>query len=201
MNLLPERYVERSLNSARSSRVAIVIIATLVVVVAVATHSRLAKNAAVERLVISQSKANSALKLEVDATSLQIRKTKLAHFIERYDNSTNVFPMGGLVATISNLIPESMTLEELTLDIVQTENGKGISGRLSGFATSDDLIAGVVSSLQNHAPFGSVRMDFSRSRTIRGLRARGFRISFLIELDQTWKMSQLTVSVFTGGGE
>ena len=199
MNLLPERYIERSLNSARSSRVAIAIITTLAVVAVVATHSRLAMNAAVERLVISQSRANSALTLEVDATSLEIRKTQLANFIERYDNSTNVFPMGSLVATITNLIPESMTLEDMSLDIVQTAKGSGISGRLSGFATSDELIAGVVSSLQNHAPFGSVRMDFSRSRTVRGCRARGFRISFLIELDQSWQLAKR--SAFVGSDE
>ncbi len=199
MNLLPERYIERSLNSARSSRVAIAIIVTLAVIAAVATHSRLAMNAAVDQLVVSQSRANSALKLEVDATSLQVRKTKLANFIDRYDNSTNAFLMGNLVATIANLIPESMTLEEMTLDIVQTEKGNGISGRLSGFATSDELIAEVVSSMQNHAPFGTVRMDFSRSRTVRGLRARGFRISFLIELDQTWQLSKTTA--MAGGVE
>ena len=199
MNLLPERYIERSLNRARSSRVAIAIIVTLVVVAAVATHSRLAMNAAIDRLVTLQSLANSALKLEVDATSLQLRKTQLAKFIERYDNSSNIFPMGNLVATITNLIPDSMTLEEMSLDVVKLQNGAGISGRLSGFATSDQSIATVVSSLQNHAPFDSVRMDFSRSRTVRGVRARGFRISFLIELDQTWKLSRKTA--FAGGEE
>ena len=199
MNLLPEQYIERSLNSARSSRVEIAIIITLVVIAAVATHSRLAMNAAVDQLVASQSRANSALKLEVDATTLQVRKTKLANFIERYDNSTNVFPMGNLVATIANMIPESMTLEEMSLDIVQTEKGNGISGRLSGFATSDELIAGVVSSMQNHAPFDIVRMDFSHSRTVRGFRARGFRISFLIELDQSWQLAKRTA--FAGGDE
>lgn len=198
MNLLPDRYIERSLNRARSSRVAVAIIATLVVVAAVATHSRLSMNAAVDRLVISQSLANNALKLEVDATSLQLRKTQLAKFIERYDNSSNVFSMGNIVATIANMIPTSMTLEAMSLDVVQTEGGDGISGRLAGFATSDESIAGVVSALQNHPPFDSVRMDFSRSRTVRGIQARGFRISFLIELDQTWKLSRTTASV---GGE
>ena len=198
MNLLPERYIERSLNRARSSRVAIAIIVTLVAAAAVATHSRLAMTSAVDRLVNSQSRANSALKLEVDATSLQLRKTQLAKFIERYDNSSNSIPMGSLVATITNMIPDSMTLEEMSLDVIKTGKGNGISGRLSGFATSDQSIASVVSALQNHAPFDSVRMDFSRSRTVRGIRARGFRISFLIELDQSWKLSRTTALV---GGE
>ena len=70
MNLLPEQYVERSKNKARSNRVAVAIIATLCVVAAVATHSRLSMNSAVEHLVVAQSRANSALELEIDATSL-----------------------------------------------------------------------------------------------------------------------------------
>ena len=199
MNLLPERYVERSLNNARGSRVAIFIIATLVIVVAIATHSKIVMNSAIDRLVNSQSNANNALKLEFDATSLQVQKTELSSFIDRYDNSTCILPMGGLVATIANLIPESMTLEEMSLDIVQTEKGDGISGKLSGFATTDELIASVVSSLQTHEPFNFVRMDFSRSRTVRGQRARGFRISFLIELDRPWKLSN--PAVFARGDE
>ena len=53
--------------------------------------------------------------------------------------------------------------------------------------------------MQNHAPFDIVRMDFSRSRTVRGFRARGFRISFLIELDQAWQLAKRTA--FVGGDE
>ena len=54
MNLLPEQYVERSKNKARSGRVAVAVICTLCALAAVATHSRLAMNTAVAGLVTTQ---------------------------------------------------------------------------------------------------------------------------------------------------
>ena len=144
-------------------------------------------------------RANSAVELEVDASSLELKKQKLESFVKRYDNENAVFPMGDLVATIANMIPDEMTLEELSLDIIQTEAGNGISGRLAGFAESDERIASFVFSLQQTDPFGAVSMDFSRSRTIREKRARGFRISFYIDLDKSWDLSKTIVA--TGGEE
>jgi Tfp pilus assembly protein PilN len=199
MNLLPDKYIERSKNKARSNRVAVAIILTLCVIAVFATHSRLALNSSVKSLVTTQARANSALELEVDATSLEVKKARLESFITRYNNEKTVFPMSDLVATIANMLPEEMTLEELSFDIIQTESGNGISGRLSGFAESDDRIASFVSSLQRKEPFGSVSMDFSRSRIVRDQRARGFRISFRIDLDTSWNVSRTIV--LTGGEE
>jgi hypothetical protein len=196
MNLLPEQYVERSKNKARSNRVAVAIIVTLCVVAAIATHSRLAMNSAVEHLVVAQSRANSALELETDATSLEIKKEQLESFIDRYEQEKIIFAMGDIVATITNMLPESLTLEDFSLDMVETENGNGISGRLSGFAVTDETIAFLVTTLQEQDPFDSVSMDYSKSRLIRGMRAREFRISFLIDLESNWDVSRMVV---TGG--
>ena len=92
------------------------------------------------------------------------------------------------------MLPEEMTLEELAFDVIETEDGKGISGRLSGFGSSDERIAGFVSALQQESLFGAVNMDFSRSRTIRDQQARGFRISFHIDLDKSWDVTRTIVS-------
>jgi len=199
VNLLPEQYVERSKNKARSNRVAIAIIIVLCAIAAIATHSRLSMNASVKNLIATQVRANSAVELEVDASSLEAKKAKLESFVKRYENEKTIFEMGELVATIANMVPDQMTLEELSLDIIQTEAGNGISGRLAGFAESDERIASFVSSLQQTEPFGAVSMDFSRSRTIREQRARGFRISFHIDLDKSWSVSKTFVA--TGGEE
>lgn len=193
MNLLPEQYVERSKNKARSNRVSIAIIMTLCAVAAVATHSRILMNSSVEHLAISQSRANSALELEVDATSLELKKARLETFINRYNNEKTVFAMGDIVATITNMLPDSFTLEDISLDIVQTEKGEAISGRLAGFAATDETIASLVSALQSQDPFAFVSMDYSKSRTIRGQRAREFRVSFLIDLESDWEVSRLVV--------
>jgi|TARA_B100000959_G_scaffold262505_1_gene301007 hypothetical protein len=198
MNLLPDQYVERSKNKARSNRVAVAIIFLLCVVAVVATHSRLSMNSAVEHLVVTQSRANSALELEVDATSLELKKARLESFIDRYNNEKITFAMGDIVSTITNMLPESMTLEDISLDIVQTEDGRGISGRLAGFAATDEMIASLVSTLQTQTPFGAVSMDYSKSRTVRGMRAREFRVSFLIDLESQWEVSRMVV---VGGEE
>tara|TARA_B100000959_G_scaffold249579_1_gene277443 strand:- start:248 stop:844 length:597 start_codon:yes stop_codon:yes gene_type:complete len=198
MNLLPDQYVERSKNKARSNRVAVAIIITLCAVAAVATHSRLSMNAAVEHLVVSQSRANSALELEIDASSLELKKAKLEKFMDHYKEEKIIFAMGDIVSTITNMLPESMTLEEFSLDIVQTEDGKGISGRLSGFASTDETIATLVTSLQTKGPFSSVSMDYSKSREVRGFRAREFKVSFLIDLESNWDVTRLVV---VGGEE
>jgi hypothetical protein len=198
MNLLPEQYVERSRNKARGNRVAVAIIITLCSVAAVATHSRLSMNSAVEKFVIAQSRANSAIELEVDATSMELKKANLEAFVDRYNKEKVVFAMGDIVATVSNMLPASMTLEEFDLDVVQTEEGSAISGRIAGFATSDEIIASLVTGLQTQEPFSSVRMDYSKSRTVHTMRAREFRISFLIDLNNNWEVSRLVV---VGGGE
>ncbi len=199
MNLLPEQYVERSKNKARSNRVSVAIIVVLCAIGLVATHSRLSMNASVKNLIATQVRANSAVELEVDASSLEIKMAKLESFMKRYENEKTVFQMGELFATIANMVPDEMTLEELSLDIIKTETGNGISGRLAGFAESDERIASFVSSLQQAEPFGAVSMDFSRSRTVREKRARGFRISFHIDLDKPWIVSKAIVA--TGGEE
>lgn len=198
MNLLPEQYIERSKNKARSNRVAVAIIVTLCAVAAVATHSRLSESSAVESLMKTQARANSALEIEIDASSLEHKKASLEAFVTRYNNEKSIFSMSDLVATVGNLIPSEMTLEEFSLDIVQSEVGNGISGRLSGFAKSDERIAGFVSALQNEMPFESVSMDFSKSRTVRNQRAREFRISFRIDLDTSWDISR---AVYAAGGD
>ena len=148
MNLLPENYVKRSQKRARSSRLAILIIASLITLVAFSTHSRIAVNQSSEQLLIRQAHANEAIKLEVDATDLELEKAQLKSFITKYQAQDTLLDFGDVIATITNLLPESLTLEEFALDFVLSEEEKGISGRLAGFALSDEVIANVVAEMQ-----------------------------------------------------
>ena len=102
MNLLPEQYVERSKNKARGSRVAILVMLTLGAVVAFATHSRFSVNASSNRLLVGQARANAAIELEVDASSLETEKTTLESFIEQYQSEDTVFKL-------ETLCPQSPT--------------------------------------------------------------------------------------------
>ena len=194
MNLLPEQYIKRSQIHALSNMLTIGIIVTLCIVTVVILHSRLLLDSSTTRFFNAQAEADDALELEIDASSLESRKKILDTFFERYQKYENVFPMADLVATISNLIPDAMTLEELSLDIIKTKTGKGISGRLAGFALSDETIALIVNALSEQELFESVSMDFSRSRDVRDSRVRGFRISFYIDLRRSWEFTR-TIAV------
>ena len=186
MNLLPEHYIERSKNRVRSSRVAITIIVTLASVVAVATHSRISVNSATEKLIVAQARANGAIEIEVDATTLELKKEKLKTFVDKYQEIQLPFAVGDIIATITNALPENITVEELSFDVLESDGKRMITGHIAGFGSSDESIASVVSEFQTKPPFENVSMDFSRSRTIRGVRARGFRMSFSIDLLNNW---------------
>ena len=103
MNLLPNKYVERTRSRARSSRVAVLVMLVLGTIVAFATHSRFAVNSSSKRLTIGQARANAAIELEVDATSLKQDKEVLKEFIKQYESEAVVFEMRQLVSTITNL--------------------------------------------------------------------------------------------------
>ena len=186
MNLLPGHYIERSKNRVRSSRVAITIIVTLASVVAVATHSRISVNSATEKLIVAQARANGAIEIEVDATTLELKKEKLKTFVDKYQEIQLPFAVGDIIATITNALPENITVEELSFDVLESDGKRMITGHIAGFGSSDESIASVVSEFQTKPPFENVSMDFSRSRTIRGVRARGFRMSFSIDLLNNW---------------
>ena len=186
MNLLPEQYILRSRNRVRSSRVAIIVIASLCVLVAIATHSRISINSATEQLLVAQARANGAIEIEADASTLEIQKNELETFVKRYRKTVLPYEIGDIIATITNALPTSITVEELALDVLESEGARILTGHIAGFGSSDESIAAVVSDFQDRRLFENVTMDFSRSRTVRGTRARGFRMSFSIDLSYDW---------------
>jgi hypothetical protein len=66
-----------------------------------------------------------------------------------------------------------------------------LTGEISGFAANDQHIAELVSALESTAPFQNVSLDFSRSRRVNDRDAREFRLSFRIDLDDTYQVTHL----------
>ena len=78
MTGLPEQDLQRSKSKSRSRRGAITIIITLVSMVAIATHSRIALNAASEKLVVAKAKANGAATIFVGVPPIEQGNNGLA---------------------------------------------------------------------------------------------------------------------------
>ena len=68
---------------------------------------------------------------------------------------------------------------------------RSLTGELSGFALTDREVAELVNNLMDIGLFRQVSLDFSRSRTIRGKKARGFRISFSTDLNAKFDVLDL----------
>ncbi len=189
MNLLPTRYRERSLSQARSSRVAIAAIVALGAAVALATHARLSSTSSQSRLIAAQVRADGARAVETRATRLELAKIRLERFVDSYRREELPLPMGDLLATIAGVLPPSVTVEELRLELVEDDGTRRIDARLEGFARSDVEVTELVERLAKREPFTGVTMDFSRSRSVRAATARGFRIGFHVNLDGAWKIA------------
>jgi hypothetical protein len=208
LDLLPEAIYERSQAGLRTGRLLCVLTIIVAAVVVTATHSRLAVRSEEDRLARASSKANEAFTIEARAKQLRQELAHIERFTNLYDSIAYPLEISSIVATVINQLPSSITLDQidLTAGVRQTRSaarsrgaepttGKGASGadasapprqlvgELSGFGVSDEHIAQLVRSLETMALFGDVSLDYSRTRVVRGVSAREFRLSFRVDLD------------------
>ena len=114
-------------------------------------------------------------------------------------------PISAVRATVINHLPERVTLDQFDIDAgaramthspratgVETKEDsppRGLHGEVSGFASSDQQIAELVSRLTDVPLFRDVNLDFSRTRDVNKRDAREFRLSFKIDLDAIYAVT------------
>ncbi len=204
IDLLPESIRARSQAAVVAGRyIAALLIASMLVLVP-ATHSRLQLESARDRMRASEAQADLVLTAEAKASQLrdELRETRV--FIDRYEHLEMPIPMSRLIATITNELPPSATLDRIDLNAAgrntkRAVRRRGLSdgaespqriliGELSGFAASDREVADLVARLESLGLCRQVRLDFTRTRNIRGRSAREFRVSFRIDLDKAYEI-------------
>ncbi len=169
-----------------------------------------------------QSLRDYAAETEAVGTAAQQKFKDLAALQHEYRQLTSqlgihrrVSPPVGftpVLASISNLMPESIALTELKMDCprpthppVELETSKQRSSRtakskaaavkivekmrieLTGLSPDDARVADFVGKLAQSPLFTDVKLEFSRSTTQDGLVARRFRVSMLIPLDRDYR--------------
>jgi hypothetical protein len=211
INLLPTSIRERTQAGVRAGRViaaALVVTASLIVL---GTHSRIVVNRAEDRLGVTEGRADEAMRLEAEETVLTARITELQTYIDAYRAVAPAIRLSDVIATVVQALPEGATLEEIIANVERERLApNGIidskqTGRLRleilGFAVSDGDIASIVTELGNTAPFEDVGLDFSRSRQVRGHRAREFRLSLYVDLTREYIVASPVASAATSGVE
>lgn len=199
IDLLPDSIRARSLAGVVAGRYVVSLLIAVVLLGLAATHSRLMLDLARQRLRVAEEQADIVLSAEAKADQIRQMLDDTQDFIRRYELIAMPFEISRVLATLINVMPETATLDRIDLHAGVARSGRSARGRrsggsegpapraltgeLSGFALTDQEVAEFVNSLIDIGLFRQVSLDFTRSRTIRGKKARGFRISFLTDLD------------------
>jgi hypothetical protein len=209
IDLLPETIYARSQAGLRMGRVVSALGLAAAALVVTATHSRVAVRAEQERLAQVSERANVAFAIDARAAELRRELAHVRKFTDLYDKIAHPVNISAIIATVINHLPASITLDQLDVNTSTRQArapgaprskgpesaGKNIAaggaagaprqlvGELSGFAASDQQIAELVRSLETMALFTDVSLDYSRTRVVRDVSAREFRLSFRVDLD------------------
>lgn len=207
VDLMPDEIRARSQAGLRMGQFTIFAIASMTAIIAVATHSKIALSTAQERLFETAGAAEQVFATEARAAELRHELESLHTYTRMYERLSFPLEVGDVLATIVNMLPESVTLDEIDLDagvrmIGHTARSRAmdkdgdappriLTGEISGFAANDQEIAELVSALETTPPFQQVSLDFSRGRRVNDRDAREFRLSFRIDLDNKYQVTTL----------
>ena len=206
IDLLPDVIRARSQAGVVAGRYIVSLIIAVVLLGLAATHSRLMLDLARQRLRVAEEQADIVLSAEATATNLRETLDATSEYIRRYELIAMPVEISRVVATLVNLLPESTTLDRIDIKAGTPNAGRSARGRarkgagparrsltgeLSGFALSDLQVAELVARIEDIGLFDQVSLDFSRSRTVRGVQARGFRISVRADLDVKFEVTDL----------
>lgn len=211
IDLMPVGIRRRAQAGQRLRRLIAAGIVMLGLLITFATHSQLRRDRLEESLIVSESRAAQALQLERQAAELGVVRAEIESAMSAYDRVALPMRMDKLMGRIVSALPASATLEHLLLEYEddrkqhRTQQADGvitrrIVGGISGFAASDDDVARLVQRLERDEPFDDVRLEFTRSREVRGVAAREFQMTFAVDLHGSWEIRARNLAIAGGDG-
>lgn len=148
-------------------------------------------------LVRLEAMARQSLELESQAITCAKAARDIETAVADYRKVAMPMPVSSLLAGIVEALPAGTTLESLSMEY---DNGRRVGnveagqrrllGSIEGYAATDEDVATVARRMTGQTAFEEVRLEASRSRTVRGRAARGFSILFTIDLDRTFTVSR-----------
>lgn len=212
INLITPEILERCRAGARTSRFIITGFILVAAMIATATHSRLVVESAESRHEMVTGRADRALVLEANVNEVKDQIEAVHEFMAGYREVALPLEATRIIATLTAALPPSVTLVELEMDY---DDGRGPSrhmdaedrgprrlvGEITGIASSDGDIAELVQVLGARDPFAEVYLDYSRTRSVREQTARDFRLSFTVNLDQSFKIEPVETTAADASGD
>ncbi len=191
IDLMPVSIRQRTRAGARTRRVIAACTCIALIAGGAATWASLRLDSITARHAQAQALAGRALELEQQSIRCHATAKTIESAVDEYHQVGFPVSVSSLVAGLAQTLPDGATLEQLTLSL----EGDGphdegaprtLRGGLAGFAASDEDVALLARRLAGKAPFATVRLEYSRSRAVHGRQARGFAVSFEVDLDRQY---------------
>ena len=203
IDLITPEIVQRNRAGIRTGRFILAGFVLVACMVLTATHSSLRLDGIQEEHAMTSSRAALALDLDQAARSLQAEHDRLQTFMQDYHDVAIPLDVTRVIATLVKSLPESVTIVNFDLEYAdagatQTGSPRHLFGSVGGVAASDSDVAALVHGLGLRAPFESVQLEYSRSRTLHGHSAREFSVSFNVDLQGRFELVEAGVE-HTGG--
>ena len=191
IDLMPASIRQRTRAGARTRRVIAACTCIALLAGGAASWASLRLDGITARHAQAETLAGCALELEQQSLRCHETAKTIESAVEEYHQVGFPVSVSSLVAGLAQTLPDGATLEQLTLSLEGGNPGvegspRTLRGGLAGFAASDEDVALLARRLAGKAPFAAVRLEYSRSRTVHGRPARGFAVSFEVDLDRQY---------------
>jgi hypothetical protein len=210
IDLLPPVFGARARLRMLNRRIVFSILRVGMVLVALSFHARIRRSGAESGLIQARDRADEVLAAELREETLLAALESSGARIESWRQVALPLPVGSVLITMINTLPEGVVLDDLEVDVTgvrvdprgQLTGKRRLVGRLQGLAPDESMVRDFVVSLRGRPPFEEVRRGFTALIESDGLVQARFSVDFEVDLEAPWRSvvddAERTVAV---GGE
>lgn len=195
IDLLPPAYGARARLRLLNRRIAIIVGFTAVLLVALSFHARVHRASAESQLVQAQGRAAEVLKAEHREKALLEELESSRMRIDSWRRVALPLPVGGILVTMANMLPEEIILDELHVDVTGIRGGyrrdsksteRRLVGYLEGTAPDEAMVRRFVEHLRARSPFDEVRRGFTALHEDGDRILTRFSVTFEVDMEAPW---------------
>ena len=194
IDLLPPVFGARARLRLLNRRIAFAVILAAAALSILVFHARLSRSGSEVKLAEARERADQVLSAEQREESLLERLQGTSDRIEAWRRVALPLPVGSVLITMSNTLPEEIVLEELLVDVTgirvdargQRVGSRRLIGRLQGFAPDESMVRRFVHEVRDRNPFEEVRRGFTALIDEGGEIKTRFSVDFEVDLETPW---------------
>lgn len=195
INLLPPTYGARARLRLLNRRIVIIVGFTAVLLVALSFHARVRRASAESQLIEAQGRAEEVLKAERrEKDLLEVLESSRVR-IDSWRRVALPLPVGGILVTMVNMLPEEIVLDDMRVDVTGVRGGyrrdsmpvnRRLVGYVEGTAPDEAMVRRFVEQLRARIPYDEVRRGFTALQDDGDRVLTRFSVTFEVDLEAPW---------------